>query len=84
MSVCKSRKDSALLQARSGGTHIADTWGIFWAALRSVALVWLSRSSAPLPTYGGLILPRGRFSPVVPFDYDCKHFFGASNTCVLR
>jgi DNA-binding XRE family transcriptional regulator len=32
-----------------------------------------------LPTYGGLILPRGCFSPVVPFDYDCNHVFGVSD-----
>jgi hypothetical protein len=38
-----------------------------------VAAGWLSRSSAPLPTYGGLVLPHEHFLLGVPFDFDCKH-----------
>jgi hypothetical protein len=48
-----------------------------------VAHVWLSRSSASLPTYAGLVLPHERFSAVVPFDDDCKHSFWVSDLVKL-
>ena len=58
--------------------------GYFWAALRTVERAWLFRFWALSPTYGWLILPHGRFSVVVvPFDYDCKVFFGISEPSVL-